>query len=290
MSEVRAVTAADFPAILPLLEQFHNERMKPDDWRRMLFDLPWAVDDPVRGWALWDGPRAVGFLGAIPSVRALGGGARRFVNLSSWIVEEAHRAESLKLVLPALADRARTIVNLSPSEAAGEIFGRLGFVPLETVQALIPLVSSPLDLLPSPGVRVLIEPGAVRAALPAEAQRLFDDMRGTRAAQVVLLAGGRTCHVIATKSPWKGSRMLAHVQHASDGALLLAHASRVARALRASLGTWGLRVDARHVAGPLPAFSVRKELPRPHLYRPEDASITSALVDGLYTEAVGLAW
>ena len=108
MSDVRAVHAADFGAILPLLEQFGNPRMTPEDWRRMLFDLPWPVDDDVRGWALWDGPRAVGFLGAIPSRREIAGRARRFVNLSSWIVEEPFRPESLKLVLPVLADRART--------------------------------------------------------------------------------------------------------------------------------------------------------------------------------------
>ena len=56
------------------------------------------------------------------------------------------------------------------------------------------------------------------------------------------------------------------------------------------LGTFGLRVDARHAPGAPPAFSVRRELPYPHLYRPEDPSIVPALVDGLYTEAVGLVW
>ena len=290
MSEVRAVTAADCGAILPLLARFENPRMGADDWRRMLFDLPWPVDDPVRGWALFDGARAVGFLGAIPSRRDVLGRERRFVNLSSWYVEEAFRPESLKLVLPALADRARTIVNLSPSEAAGEIFTRLGFVPLETEQALIPPLSSPLDLLPARGVRLFTQAGSARAALDAPGQRRFDDMRGTRAAQLVLVVNGRPCHVVATKSPWKGGRTLAHVQYADDFALVMRHASSAARGFRGLLGTFGLRVDGRHASGRLPAFSVRRALPRPHLYRPEDASIVPAMIDGLYTEAVGLAW
>ena len=290
MSEVRAVTARDFDAILPLFARFENPRMGPGDWRRMLFDLPWPTREDVRGYALWDGSRAVGFLGAIPSVRELAGRERRFVNLSSWIVEDASRSESFKLVLPVLADRARTVVNLSPSPAASEIFTRLGFVPLETAQALLPLLSSPLDLLPAPGVRVLTAPDAARAALDPAGQRRFDDMRGTRAAQLVLVAGQRACHVVATRSTWKGSAQLAHAQYADDWGLLLTHASRVARGFRGVLGTWGLRVDARHTPGVLPAFSVRRALPRPHLYRPEDASIAPGLVDGLYTEAVGLAW
>ena len=169
----------------------------------MLFDLPWPVDEPGRGWALWDGPRPVGFLGAIPSRRTIAGRERRFVNLSSWIVEEAFRPESFKLVLPALADRARTIVNLSPSETASEIFTRLGFVPLETEQVLVPLLSNPFDLWPRPGVSVATRPDAVRALLDSDGQRRFDDARGTRAAQIALVAGDRVCHVVATRSPWK---------------------------------------------------------------------------------------
>ncbi len=290
MSEVRAVTASDFEAILPLLAKFENPRMGREDWRRMLFDLPWPVDEPVRGYALWEEARAVGFLGAIPSRRDIAGRERRFVNLSSWIVEEAYRPESLKLVLSVLADRGRTIVNLSPSAAAGEIFARLGFVPFETEQALIPLLSGPLDLLPASGVRVLTRPAAVRAALDPAGQRRFDDLRGTRAAHVALVAEGQTCHVVATRSVWKGRLRLAQVLHASDGGLLLRHASRVAIGFRGLLGTLGLRVDGRHAFGALPAFSVRRALPRPHLFRPEDAAIVPAMIDGLYTEAVGLVW
>ncbi|MEP7028083.1 MAG: hypothetical protein ABI960_05765 [Candidatus Eisenbacteria bacterium] len=290
MSDVRPVTASDLDAILPLLARFENPRMGREDWRRMLFDLPWPTDEDTRGYALWDGPRAVGFLGAIPSRRAVGGRERRFVNLSSWIVEDAHRSESFKLVLAALADRARTIVNLSPSPAASEIFSRLGFLPLETGQVLVPLLSTPLDLMPAPGVRVLSQPDSVRDALDDAGQRRFDDLAGTRAAQLALIVRGKASHVVATLSPWKGAAMLSHVQYADDWNLVLRHASRVARGFRGRIGTWGLRIDARHAPGRLPAFSVRRALPRPHLYRPEDASIPPALVDGLYTEAVGLAW
>jgi hypothetical protein len=289
-TDVRPARHEDFEAVHPLLAAFENSRMTRDDWRRMLFDLPWKSGEETRGWVLWDGPRAVGFLGAIPSRRNLAGAERRFVNLSSWIVEPSYRAESMKLVLPALADRARTIVNLSPSPAASEIFQGLGFRPLETEQVLVPLVSGMADLVPRVGVKLTTAVDSIRPRLDERGQRIFDDLKGTQAVQILLTAGTRMCHVVATRSPWKARWRLAHVQYASDWDLFWEHPARVARAFLRVLGTMGLRVDGRHVRGPLPAFTVRRALALPHLYRPEDASITPGMVDGLYTEAVGLRW
>ena len=289
-TEVRPARREDFEAVHPLLMELENPRMTRDDWRRMLFDLAWKPGEETRGWALWDGPRAVGFLGAIPSRRTLAGSERRFVNLSSWIVEPPYRSESMKLVLPALADRARTIVNLSPSPAASEIFQSLGFRALETEQVLVPLVSGMGDLVPRVGVKLTTALDSIRPRLDDSGQRIFDDLKGTQAAQILLASGARTCHVVATRSPWKARWRLAHVQYASDWDLFWEHPARVARGFLRVLGTMGLRVDGRHVRGTLPAFSVRRALALPHLYRPEDASITPQLVDGLYTEAVGLRW
>jgi hypothetical protein len=289
-AEVRPVRPEDFDALHPLLLRFENPRMTREDWRRMLFDLPWKTEEPTRGYALWDGPRAVGFLGAIPSERMLQGRRLRFVNLSSWFVEEAYRAESLRLVLPLLADRKRTIVNLSPSPAAAEIFLKLGFALLETEQVLVPLVTGAFDLVPRVGVGVRTRLDRVREALAPEGQALLDDMKGTQAGQVLLTSGDRTCHVIATRSAWKARWRLAHVQYASDWELFWRHPSRVAAAFLRVFGTMGLRVDGRHLRDAVPPFSVRKALPEPHLFRPEDAGVTAALVDGLYTEAVGLRW
>jgi hypothetical protein len=289
-AEVRPVQPQDFEALYPLLLKFENPRMTREDWRRMLFDLAWTTEEPSRGFALWDGDRAVGFLGAIPSERAVAGRTRRFLNLSSWYVEPAYRSESLRLVLPLLADRKRTIVNLSASPAAAEIFRKLGFQELETEQVLVPLVTGVSDLLPRVGVGVRTRIDRIREALDPTGQRICDDMRGTLAGQALLTVGDKTCHVIATRSAWKAHWRLAHVHYASDWELLWRHPARVAGAFLRVIGTMGLRVDGRHLVGTPPPFSVRKALPLPHLFRPEDAGVTPRTVDGLYTEAVGLRW
>src|SRR5262245_6490969 len=146
MATVRPARPEDFPAVLPLLESFGQDTMRPDDWRRMLFEPPWPVVEPARGFLLEDGGEAVGFLGTIFSTRVVREVERRFVNLSSWIVRPSHRASSMQLVLPVLALKGYTIVNLSASETAHEIFRKLGFRTLEERQVLCPPVPRARDL------------------------------------------------------------------------------------------------------------------------------------------------
>ena len=287
--EVRPALPEDFEEIHPLLLRFENPRMSRDDWRRMLFDLPWTVEEPHRGYVLRDGGAVVGFLGTIFSRREVGGVVHRFCNLSSWIVLPEHRGASFQLVLPVLALRSHTIVNLSPSAVAWEVFTGLGFRPLETAQALLLPLPRPGEMLRRRGA-VTTDPAEMRAELDEGGRRILADMSGTLAAQALLRAGRRRCHVVATRSPWKGRWGLAHVQYASDWDLLWERAAPVSGALGRVLGTVGLRVDARHRRGALPPVAVEKRLPRAHLYRPADAGPGPRSVDGLYTEVVGQRW
>jgi hypothetical protein len=168
------------------------------------------------------------------------------------------------------------------------VFHRLGFRTLESGQALVSVLGRVGDWLPAGGVRVTPDPDP--AALPLALARLWTDMRGTRAHAVWIEDGARTCLAIATASPWKGARTLAHVHYASDWDILWRHVGRVGRGFRATLGTWGVRADARFAPASPPPFAVHKTLPRTNLYRPEDDTIAPADVDGLYTEAVGQSW
>jgi len=288
--EVLPATPGQFEAIYPLLLEFANPRMSRDDWRRMLFDLPWPVDEEERGFVLRDGGAVVGFLGTIFSRRERNGTTHRFCNLSSWIVKETHRAASFQLVLPVLALKSHTIVNLSPSPAAYEIFARLGFQPLETTQVLLPPFARPGELLRARGSSVTTRMEELRAELDEPGRTVAEHMSGTLAAQALVRSGARRCHVVATRSPWKGGWKLAHVQYASDWELFWDHLALVSGAFARTLGTFGLRVEARHLRGRRPAFSVARPLPRPNLFRPASSDVTPRMIDGLYTEAVGLRW
>lgn len=290
MPDVRPVGPEHFDQVYPLLLEFANSAMSRDDWRRMLFDLPWSVSETHRGYALFENDRVVGFLGTIFSERQVGSVRRRVCNLSSWIVKPSHRSSSFLLLLPVLSMTSHTIVNLSASPSAHEIFRGLGFRTLEDRQALLVPVPLPGEIVRLPRTEALLDPGRVLDRLDAVGRRIFEDMRRTLAAQVLLIDGDRTCHVVATRSPWKARLQLAHVQYASDWMFLADHGSLAAWSLHRQLGTVGLRIDGRRLTRRAPPFSVRRTLRLPHLYRPAESDITPDQIDGLYTEAVNQRW
>ncbi len=290
MAEVRPALPGHFDDVYPLLLGFRHATMSRDDWRRMLFDLPWPVDEPHRGHILYDRGRAVGFLGTIFSHRTMGGRKLRFCNLSSWVVEDSYRSSSFELLLHALGTKTHTIVNLSASASVHEIFTRLGFRTLEDSQVLLPPLARPREILRGPRCRILTRTDAVRAQLDHPGREILDQMSGTLAAQVVIQHGGRSCHLVATRSPWKGRWRLAHVQYASDWGMLFECPSAACLAFYRVFGPVGLRVDGRRAPRRLPRFAVRRALPLPALYRPAEPDITPDLIDGLYTEVVGQRW
>jgi hypothetical protein len=288
--DVRPALPTDFDEVFPLLQLFGNRRMTRDDWRRMLFDLPWPVPEAHRGFILRDAGEAVGFMGTIFSCRTLGGVTRRICSTSSWIVKESHRSSSLQLVLPVLALRSHTIVNLAPSAAAYEVFARLGFRPLDTSQVLMPPFANPAELARIGRCSATTRIEEIIAGLGAEGQTIATHMAPTNAGQVLLRRGERCCHVVATRSLWKGRWMLAHVQYASDWPLLWEHLGQASLKLGRVLGTVGLRVDGRHLRGAPPLLARRRALPRPRLYRPATPDVLPEMIDGLYAETVGQRW
>lgn len=288
--DVHPVTPDQFGLFLPLLTGFGNNAMEPEDWRRMLFDLPWRVEEPHRGYGLFKDARPVGFLGTIFSTRIVRGSPARFCNLSSWIVEPAHRSRSMQLLLPILAMKAHTIVNLTASEQAHEIFRSLQFRTLEDHQILVPLLPNAHELVRRPRGRALTNPERLRAALSSRERTIFDDMRETRAGHVLVHRGDRSCYVVATRSPWKGPLRLAYVHYASDWDMFWTELPLVSFSFFRALGTSGLRVDGRRVRGEQPALARRRKLPLPTLYRPAGDDVTPDQVDGLYTELVQQPW
>jgi hypothetical protein len=286
--DVRPATPDSFPDVLPLLCRFGNTRMRAEDWRRMLFDLPWPTTEPHRGYMLLDGGRVVGFLGTIISTRMIHGTPRRFCNLAAWIVEESYRASSIQLLLPVLGMRDTTIVNLTASIRAHEIFLKLGFATLEDRQVLVRLFPHMPGFMR--GMRVTTDVDAIREDLDPPGRTICDDMRGTHARQALVIRGSRRCHVVATRSPWIGPLLLAHVQYASDWGLLREETAIVASAFHRAMGTVGLRIDGRRFSGKVPLFAKTRRLALTTLYRPGQPDVTPGDVDGLYTELVGQRW
>ena len=285
--EVRPVGVEAFEDIHPLLLLFPTKKMSKEDWRRMLFTYPWS-DSPHRGYAIYADGKAVGFLGTIFSARPLAGRMERVCSLSSWIVLKEYRHASLSLVTPILKLRDSTILNPTPSPAAYEIFSKLGFKPLESERLILP---------PLPGIgetaraftgSIVRSREILESELAGEERAIYRDLSSSPVAQHVLLRrGGRTCYVVATPIHRRGIPF-AEIQYIGDRDFFWEHRILAHAALLRSTRAIALWVDGRFARGQRTPLALR--WPAPRLYRPTRKEITPEMIDGLYSEMMGLRW
>jgi hypothetical protein len=283
--EVREVGSDDFEAIYPLLLEFKNGRMSRDDWREMVFAYRWT-SEPLRGFALFAHGRPVGFMGTIFSERPVLGRSERFCNASCWIVRPEYRNASILLLKPLLALRDCTIVNLTPTQRSYDVFAKLGFVPLESEQLLLPPMGSPAQIGRALGGSFTLAPDDLRRELGSVERRIYDDLSPSPRTRHILLRGnGRRCYIVATLQRHKRVRFAA-LQYIGDLDFFwetrpLAHAA----VLRA-MGAVGIAIDRRFAEGRATGPAIRRQTRR--LYRPTRPQITPLMIDGLYSELMTL--
>jgi hypothetical protein len=288
--EVRPVGKEAFEEIYPLLKRFPTQAMTRDEWRWALFDYPWSTS-ATRGFALYADGKAVGFLGTILSEREIAGRREKVCNPSSWIVLEEYRYAAMLLLRPLLQMlKDHVVVGLTPSPAAYALLAGIGLEPLDTRQYVLLPAPGPIQLARTLSGSVCLDPAVLRAELPEAERRFYDDHAASPVARHVLLRRGqRRCYLVATLGRKRGVPY-ADVQHVSDRAFFWEHRLLVHAALTRAMGLPGLAVaiDSRFLVGRAPWVALRWKARR--LYHPTRPEITPELVDGLYTEQMGIRY
>ncbi len=292
MIELRTVGADAFEEILPLLLLFRNRRMSREDWRRMLFDYPWADDSP-RGFAIFDGGRAVGFLGTIYATRLLAGRREKVCNFSSWIVEEPYRGASAMLMRKMVKELGGlTLMGHTPHPTTIGVFTLLGFRPFEQESLL---------LFPVPGLRsatsllqgtIALGPAMPLDALDEEERRIVQDTAPyPHACSALLQRGGRRCLLVARLERPQEIRFprgvrTADLLYVGDRDFFWENRELAHLAFLRGLGTAAVSIDLRLAEGRRIPGAIR--IPRPRLYRPSRPEISPMELDGLYSELLML--
>jgi len=286
-SEVRAVGVEAFEDVYPLLRGFPTQQMSKEDWRQMLFAYPWS-DNPKRGFALYVDGKTVGFMGTIFSARLLAGKMEKVCSLSSWIVLPEHRDASIKLVTPILKLKDFTVLNPTPSPVAYDIFKKLGFVPLESERLVLPPFSGPAEAARALTGSFSLARADLSRELAGEERKIYDDLSSCRVAQHVLIRrGSRKCYVVATPVHRRGIPF-AEIQYIGDREFFWDNRILCHAALLPSTRAAALWVDKRFTTTrrAWPAF----RRPSRRLYRPTRKEIVPEMIDGLYSELMGLRW
>jgi hypothetical protein len=277
--QVRTATADMFSDVRDVLMEF-GSGLGEADWRR-LFDYDFdGGDRKDRGWVLCDGDAIVGFLGAIFSRR----GGEAFCNVTSWVVKKSHRSSGgLQLLLPMMALKDHTILNLSPTPFTRAVFQRMGFRDLERRLLMIPPL---VPQIPARGYRLVKDHATIARLLTGEDRQVFDDHRRYSCTHLLFAGSHDYSYVVAGKTKLRRFPT-SFVYYRSNAALFRRLAGAMQLALLGCHRTLFSVVDARLCAD-APLRGCRTyTLHQPRLYRPATTSTRRREdIDTLYSELV----
>ncbi|MBN1290254.1 MAG: hypothetical protein JXB48_00320 [Candidatus Latescibacteria bacterium] len=121
MAELKKATPEDFENIYPLLLDFNNPDITKNMWKN-IFSPPWKMNEDYCGYMLVDDNQIVGYLGYVFSRQYIDGNLTKFCNLTTWIVKEEHRGQSLELFYPAMKLEDYVVTDFSPTPSVLKMF------------------------------------------------------------------------------------------------------------------------------------------------------------------------
>jgi hypothetical protein len=280
---VGPITDADVRPVAEFLHAHLNSRVSADSWAEAM-RVPWPVDAPNHGFALFDDGAVVGAYLAFYSTRSIDGRVERFCNLGAWCVRPSHRLHSVKLLKALLAQEGYHFTDLSPSGTVVPLNTRLKFQFLDTTTALV--LNLPWPSVPG-RYTISSDPAVLAATLTGRDLEVYRDHAGTRAAHhVVVTRGGRWCYVVFRRDRRKNLPLFASILHVSDPDLFRTMARPLARHLLLRHGILASLAELRVVAHrPRPSLLLRAN--RRKMYR---SPLQPDQIDYLYSELVCVAW
>jgi hypothetical protein len=281
MPTIRKAVSTDFERVYPLLQGFEGSPISKELWRK-LFVSPWKTPEDFCGYLLLKDDEVKGFLGLIFSYRIINGRAEKLCNMTSWIVREECRGESLLMLMEVLKLRDYTLTNFTASPTVATILSKLGFSEFPIDQLV--LLPVPSIAWPGRGPRCVFDLRAMRSKLSGENLRIFDDHQGLNCQHLLFCSDDGDCYVVLKKTRRKGLSF-AKVHYLSNARVFREGMNRLTARICLRLGVFGVMVDERYVAGNI----LRAAAKYPHQrkgYFKSDSIVDENLIDTIYSELV----
>jgi hypothetical protein len=287
MTVVEKVTPAMLDDVIPLLSELDDTHSR-EEWRE-IFDYQWESDEGHVGYALVDDRKVVGFNGAIFSRRIIDGREVRFCNLTSWIVKEQYRTESMRLVFPFLKLKGYTITNLTMNERAWDITRRLGFKNLDTnVRILFPVPGLSATRKEEAPV-IVSDQSKIAEILDPVNLKIFIDHSHYNCGHLVIKDKYGYSYIIYTRKRYRKYNCdisYAHIHYISDRSAFLRRLNKIKSYFLKSLKYFFLAVDERLIGNATIPYSKVYQLKVPRMYKSD--VLSREQVDNLYSELVVL--
>lgn len=285
MGKVRKAREDDFDKVLGLLLSIGGASIDVERWKR-LFTNHWNTEEDYFGYVLMDGERAVGFLGMIFSRRKIGALLLKVCNLTSWVVEEKFRTESLKLIEPIAQMNDYLITNFTAQKKVSFILKRYGFNELDKHWIIIPPIVTPSTLVLKWRCKFITDVREIEDVVIGNDLQLFEDHKKFQCGHIVIQNNGGYCYIVYHRSCRKGLPF-AYIDHISDTDFFLKHLAYLRIAVAIHARAVAIIVDERLLKKRMAALSFRRKMPGPSIkiYRCGQ-NVDPAMIDNMYSELV----
>jgi RimJ/RimL family protein N-acetyltransferase len=287
MTVVKKVTPAMFDDVYPVLSELDNTHSR-EKWRE-IFDYQWESDEGYVGYALVDDRKVVGFNGAIFSRRIIDGREARFCNITSWVVKEQYRTESLRLIFPFLNLKGYTLTSFTLNDRSWEVVRRLGFKNLDTNVRVLFLVPGLSAARKEEAPVMVSDRSKIAAILDPVDLKIFRDHLHYNCGHLVMQEKDGYSYIIYTRKRYRKYNCdipYAHIHYISDRNAFLRRLNKIRLYFLKSRKYFFLAVDERLIGNATIPYSTVYQLKRPRMYKSE--LLSREQVDSLYTELVVL--
>lgn len=277
---IEKAVSEDFERVYPLLLEFNLSGVTREDWRR-LFTNDWKSPQDFCGYLLLDDGDVKGFLGLLFSTRTINGELEKFCNMTSWIVRDQYRCQSLRLLLEALKLQSYTITNFTPSTTVAAILKKVGFTELKTSQQIlfpIPSMSTSRS-----NYHCIFDLESIRQELSKIDRIIFDDHRGLPCGHVLISSENDYCYLVV-KNKVHRHLPFARAHYVSNPPLFREVVDSVRNKICWKLKIAGLIVDERYLGGAGFKYSSGYQQQCPTFLRSETVGEND--IDTLYSEMV----
>jgi len=273
-------TPEDFDRVYPLLMEFNNPRIKLMDWKR-IFHHPWEVEEDYCGYMLLDNDKVEGYLGYIFSRNTICGNIVKFCNLTSWIVHEKHRGQSLELFYPSIKLEDYVITDFSPTDSVLKMFHkRYKFNILENEMSFV----YPSPSLSTCSCNISYDGGLRKDALDKKDSCIYYDHLSLDCRHILMESDKGYCYIVGKNRRFRKFRHM-EVIYISNPALLASCSVPVIRAICLRYLVFGLMIENRLLRGyRLPLSRITKPL-KTKIYK-TGMNIDPADITHLYSEKV----
>ncbi len=173
LPKLEPIRDEDLPAFCAFLHAHLNPSHPADVWADA-FRQDWGVDRPNSGFLIRDeGGEIAGGIGAIYAAYPVRGQLEKFCNITSWMVLDAYRTQSMRLAMAVISQPGFHFTDLSPTAVVEQSLKFLKFKPMNSARTVLFNLPAPQQRLAGAGV--VSSPARIEQVLDEPSRRVYRD-------------------------------------------------------------------------------------------------------------------